>query len=303
MPAHTGGFLGDLIESGRPQLFRNLNLDNDPDSGRSLGSHGQRTGHTAIDSGEPLIWNIVFRSDADAFTHDDLAEHVLQANLIGTITRNLIAVQRERTLKQRLQKQLDELASVQRALLPSTLPKIPGLRLATSYLTSEEAGGDYYDFYPLPHNRWGILIADVAGHGAAAAAIMAMLHAILHGYSDEEPSPAGIVKYANRRLVESSIEGKFITAFFGVYDPAKSELSYVRAGHNPPHLKRADGSLLTIDGGATLPLGVVDPIEVESETLHLHSGDTLVLYTDGITEAFNSDRELFGGAAIRRSSR
>ena len=294
MPAFNHGFLAQVIAEGTPQLFGNLQLEEDPVLGDRLASMRSAVATPLYDGGEALNWNLQFRSEPEAYTHDDLVQHVLQANLIGTVTRNLIAVQRETALKQKLQHQLDELASVQRALLPSTLPKIPGLKLAASYLTSEEAGGDYYDFFELPRGRWGVLIADVAGHGAAAAAVMAMLHAILHGYKDDENSPAGVIQYANRRLVESSISGRFVTAFFGVYDPANSSLMYVRAGHNPPYLKRANGELQVIDGGGTLPLGVMDPIDIESDTLHFGPGDTLVLYTDGITEAFDGQRRLFG---------
>ncbi len=293
MPAHSGGFLGDLIANGKPQLFQELDLSADPVLGERLGDMGSSIATPLFDAGQPLNWNLQFRADPKGFSHEDLSAHVLQANLIGSITRNLIAVQREASLKVRLQQQLDELASVQQALLPRSLPKIPGLSIAASYLTSDEAGGDYYDFVPLPNGQWGCLIADVAGHGAAAAAVMAMLHAIVHSYQGELTA-TGIVQYANKRLVASSIEGRFATAFFGQYDPVNSSLTYVRAGHNPPKLKRADGSVCDLDGGGTLPLGVMPGIEAPSETIALKPGDTLVLYTDGITEAFNAHKELFG---------
>ncbi|MCB1281902.1 MAG: SpoIIE family protein phosphatase, partial [Salinibacterium sp.] len=224
IPAHTEGFLADLIREGKPQLFHHMNLRDDPVLGDRLADMRSAVATPLFDSGEPLNWNLQFRADPEGFTSEDLAAHVLQANLIGSITRNLIAVQREASLKQRLQHQLDELASVQQSLLPTTLPDIPGLTIAASYLTSDEAGGDYYDFVPLPDGRWGILIADVAGHGAAAAAVMAMLHAIVHSYQGEH-SASGIVRYANARLVASSIQGRFATAFFGLYDPETSVMS------------------------------------------------------------------------------
>jgi len=293
MPAHSEGFLADLIRDGRPQVFHDLQLEDDPVIGDRLADMRSAVATPLFDAGKPLNWNLQFKTDPRGFSEDDLSDHVLQANLIGSITRNLIAVQREATLKTKLQQQLDELASVQRALLPTTLPNIPGLRLAASYLTSDEAGGDYYDFVPLPEGKWGILIADVAGHGAAAAAVMAMLHAIVHSYQGEH-SLEGIVRYTNSQLVASSIEGRFVTAVFGFYDPATSVFSYVRAGHNPPKIKTASGTLIDLDGASTLPLGVLETLDFKHESVKLNPGDTLVLYTDGITEAFNSKRELFG---------
>jgi len=184
---------------------------------------------------------------------------------------------------------------VQQALLPREIPKIPGLKIATSYLTSDEAGGDYYDFFPAPNGTWGVVIADVAGHGAAAATVMAMLHAILHGYRGPDFAPDAVLRYANSRLEACRIESTFVTAFFGVYDPATGRLEYARAGHNPPRLKQRDGGgVRAVDGAHGLPLGITRDYEMRSGSLDLRVGDTLVLYTDGITEAFSAEREQFG---------
>ena len=184
---------------------------------------------------------------------------------------------------------------MQQALLPIEIPEIPDLSIATSYLTSQEAGGDYYDFFPLPGGRWGVLIADVAGHGAAAATVMAMLHAILHGYEGPEYDPAAVMRYANRRLGMHRIDATFVTAFFAVYDPADHRLTYARAGHNPPRLKRGDtGEVCVLDDAPGLPLGITDEYDIQTGQLELDLHDTLVLYTDGITEAFSADREQFG---------
>lgn len=300
LPSHRQGFLADLIRGGRPQMFHHLKLGDDPVIGERLGDMRSAVATPLFDAGEPLNWNLQLKKDPRGFSENDLSAHVLQANLIGSITRNLIAVQREASLKKKLQHQLDELASVQRALLPTTLPNIPGLRIAASYLTSDQAGGDYYDFVELPGGQWGMLIADVAGHGAAAAAVMAMLHAIVHSYQGEH-SLEGIVSYTNRQLFESSIEGRFATAVFGYYDPATSVYSYVRAGHNPPKLKAANGQLRDLDGAATLPLGVLETLDFKSECVKLSPGDTLVFYTDGITEAFSPHKELFGIERLDRA--
>ncbi len=173
----------------------------------------------------------------------------------------------------------------------------PGSEIApSSYLTSNESGGDYYDFFRLPGERWLILIADVSGHGAAAATVMAMLHAILHCYSPlngiDRFDPAQIMEFANDRLLNARLEGNFVTAFLAVFDPATGRFDYANAGHNPPRLKDGlSGKITPIDGAGTLPLGILEDLNATTETIHLKPNDTIVLYTDGITEAFSPPRK------------
>jgi sigma-B regulation protein RsbU (phosphoserine phosphatase) len=149
----------------------------------------------------------------------------------------------------------------------------------------------------MPDGRLGVLVADVSGHGAGAATIMAMMRAILHCYSGGDGSASSVLRFVNQRLLGSRLEGNFVTAFFGVYDPAKARLNYASAGHNPPRLyTAATGSIRGIEDAATLPLGISDDMDVWSEDVQLSPGDAIVLYTDGITEAFSGDgqRQMFG---------
>ncbi|MBK7406308.1 MAG: PP2C family protein-serine/threonine phosphatase [Phycisphaerales bacterium] len=295
MPALSGGFLGEVLSRPEPQVWHNLRLMADPVVGDRLADIGSCLASPIFDDGKPLNWNLYFHRDPVFYTPDHLADHFLTTNLVGTATRNLLAVNRADELNRKLTAQLEAVARVQQALLPTSIPAIPGLKIVTSYLTSDEAGGDYYDFFPIPGGRWGILIADVSGHGAAAATVMAMLHAILHGYEGPEFAPDAVMKYANRRLAASRIESTFVTAFFGVYDPLTGRLQYARAGHNPPRLKKGDtGEVLAIDGAPGLPLGIIDEYDGLNGTIVLGPLDTLVLYTDGITEAFSPQREQFG---------
>ncbi|MEO1277896.1 MAG: PP2C family protein-serine/threonine phosphatase, partial [Planctomycetota bacterium] len=248
-----------------------------------------------FDQGQPLNWAFQFARDPDALNEDSLELFVMMANLSGTATRNLVAVQEAKRATDRLRTQFEEVARVQQSLLPRKLPNIPGLALATSYLTSDQAGGDYYDFFPFEDGRWGILIADVAGHGAAAATVMAMLHAILHAYEGSGIHPHLVLEHANSRLVAAGLEGAFTTAFLAVFDPATGEFQFSRAGHNPPRLKKgATGELISLEEAGSLPLGVFEPLGATSASIRLDPGDTVVLYTDGITEAFNTGREMFG---------
>lgn len=299
IPVHTGGLIGRAIQKPEAQLFTDLDLRDDPALADESAGLGSCAAIPLFDSGEAMNWAFTFRREKQGFTEEELEQSFLVSNLVGTATSNLLALTRNEQLTGQLRQQFEEVARVQQTLLPRRLPAIPGLSMATSYLTSDQAGGDYYDFFALPEGRWAILIADVSGHGPAAATVMAMLHAILHGYEGQRTGPEDILEYANRRLVRAQLEGMFVTAFLAVYDPQTRELAYARSGHNPPRLRRRSGHVVQIDSDGVPPLGLFDDgYRPARETLALEPGETLILYTDGITEAFNHRREMFGTAGL-----
>ncbi len=302
IPVHTGGFLGEVIRAGEPKLFHDLDLRGDPVLGDELAHLRSAIASPLFDTGQPLNWAINFRRDPDAYTEEDLEQSFISANLVGTSTRAMLALTQNRELNAALTSQFEQVARVQQSLLPKKMPPIPGLRIATSYLPSLHAGGDYYDFYQFDDGRWGILIADVSGHGAAAATVMAMLHALLPEGSQQGVTPASMIHQINRRLVNSLHEGTFVTALFVLYDPETTTIEYVRCGHNPPRLRRAASeSIESLDGAGALPLGIDESYEFDSERITLQPNDTLLLYTDGITEARDSDDDLFGVERLDRS--
>lgn len=296
IPMQEGGFLAEMIATPEPKLIHDLFLRDDPVLGDALAEFGSMIAVPAFDRGEPLNWNFQFRRDPRGHSLKELEDAVISTNLLGTATRNLVALNQAEQLRAQLVSQFEQIASIQRALLPRKLPEIPGLRIAASYLTSDQAGGDYYDFFRYSDGSWGVLIADVSGHGAAAATIMAILHTILHGYEGRNTDPSAILEYANRRLLAAGIEGSFVTAFFAVYDPATGRFRYARCGHNPPRLVRPgrEPAVVPIDRVGALPLGITDDIPFDSADFTLDPGEALVLYTDGITEAFDPQREQFG---------
>ncbi len=313
LPVHQGGLLSTVINQPRPTYIPNLQCHDDPVLGHELAEFRSMIALPLFHEGEPLYWTVQFRREPNAFIQREIEQAWFVGNLIGGANTRLLLVNEIKTLNAQLTRQFDEVARVQRSLLPRQTPELPGLSIATSYLTSQQAGGDYYDFLHLPGGRLGILIADVAGHGAAAATVMAMLHAILHAYEGPTTKPHQILAYANARLASACIEGTFVTAFLGIYDPTSGVLEYSRAGHNPPRLRRCrTGEILSIEDAAGLPLGVLDPYEGASATVTLSPGDLLVLYTDGITEATGMLRSeaadpMFGLAkldeAIQRAGR
>ncbi|MHC4340452.1 MAG: PP2C family protein-serine/threonine phosphatase [Planctomycetota bacterium] len=196
-----------------------------------------------------------------------------------------------------------EVAEIQQALLPAAPPRISTLDLAVHYRAVQQAGGDYYDFFRLPDGRWGILIADVSGHGTPAAVLMAITHSIAHLCGDEKASPGGMLSFLNRHLAAryTRKSGTFVTAFYGIYDPSTRELTYARAGHLPPRLKNCeDGGLVALEGEPGLPLGILPDQGYEDSTVVLRPCDQIILYTDGITEAANPAGDRFGPERLDR---
>jgi len=197
-----------------------------------------------------------------------------------------------------LDAEFEIIGNIQRSLLPDELPHVPGLEIATHYETCQRAGGDYYDFFPLRNGNLGILIADVSGHGSPAAVLMAITHTIAH-ILHEEPldiAPEEVIAYVNRSLARHyQHRGDFVTAIYGVYNPTERQFCYSSAGHNPPVFTQA-GSAETrpLQKQCGIPLGILEEARFESTDVALHEGDTLLLFTDGITEAMDREKNLFG---------
>lgn len=248
------------------------------------------------DEGEVLNMVIFLNREADAYSPADLPEAVWMANLFGRATKNLVLSNQLDKAYAQLDDELRVVAEIQQSLLPSELPKVDGLDLAAYYETSQYAGGDYYDFFPLAGGKWGVLVADVCGHGTPAAVLMAITHSLAHTYPGQEPCPGGLLQYVNANLAQRYTRGGvFVTAFFGIYDPATRTLRYSSAGHNPPRVKRcADGRLFELDGGRNLPLGILPDTVYEPDMVTLEVGDQMIFYTDGITEARGPGNEFFG---------
>ncbi|MFG0326190.1 MAG: PP2C family protein-serine/threonine phosphatase [Phycisphaerales bacterium JB037] len=290
-----GGFIATLIDDPLPKLVHHLDLPHDPVLGDELEPYGSCAATPVFEDGQVVEWIISFFEGPEEASVEQLQRSVPNANLLRRTAKQMDLIGQVQALNARLARQLEQVASVQRSLLPPSNPSIPDTRIASSYLTSDEAGGDYYDFFALSEHHAGILIADVSGHGAAAATVMAMLHAILHGFDPPDFDPAAVLAYANNRLNRSTLDATFVTAFLAVYDARTGELTYARAGHNPPRIYRpASDTIDSLDRVGEPPLGVLDTISPEVETVTIEPTDALILYTDGITEAFSPAREMFG---------
>ena len=297
LPLLNGGLLGELLYADEPIIIDDLQFMSDDPAAEYL--HGMRS-LAAIpnyDQGVALNMTVRMSERPAAFDREEFPELVWISNLFGRAAHNLVLAEDVKHAYDILDRELKSVGQMQRSLLPIEMPRIPTMELAAHYQTAHRAGGDYYDFFPLPDGKWAILIADVSGHGTPAAVVMAITHSIAHSYPGP-PSPADkMLNYVNYQLTTryTSSLGAFVTAFYGIYDPANRLLTYASAGHNPPRLKRcADGTIISLDGVGGLPLGVSADETYEECVQTLYPGDQIVFYTDGITEAQNVSGALFG---------
>ena len=233
---------------------------------------------------------ILLDREPSAFDPETFPEWVWISSLFGRLTHNLVLRDELKHAYEIVEREMRVVADIQRSLLPQELPAIPGLELGAYYQTSRWAGGDYYDFFPLPDGRWGILIADVSGHGTPAAVMMAITHSLAHGLPGPPEPPGVLLGHVNRQLCHRYSAGNegFVTAFYGIFDPSALTLSYACAGHNPPRLKRCgETAVASLDEIGGPPLGLFDATEYDQTTVTLQADDTLAFYTDGITEAMD----------------
>jgi sigma-B regulation protein RsbU (phosphoserine phosphatase) len=243
--------------------------------------------------------SIILNRDVEGLPRERIPMMVMQSNLWGFAVYSSVLRLELKAAYDALDHELKTVGHIQRSLLPTSLPAIPGLDLAAYYETSQRAGGDYYDFFPLPDGKWGIFIADVSGHGIPAAVRMAITHAIAHTRPDLAVPPGAMLAYLNA-ILESRYIGKtgsFITALYAVYDPRTRRLCYSSAGHPSPRFVHSH-AVTSLDGSGALPLGIDPIVNYPEHHVVLQSGDRLLFYTDGVSEAFNSAREQFGTDAM-----
>lgn len=188
---------------------------------------------------------------------------------------------------------------LQRDLLPSQAPDLPGYRIAHSYRTANEIGGDYYDFLPLPDGRLVLVIGDASGHGMAAGLLMAIANAALKLAIEVDPGPERVAGLLNRVLFRTGDRRAFMSLFYGLLTPATGHLEYVCAGHPFPLLRRASGEVEELGRGG-LPLGIRDAVELTRAEVTLGPSDLLLLYSDGLAESVNAAGEAFGFESLRQ---
>jgi serine phosphatase RsbU (regulator of sigma subunit) len=206
-------------------------------------------------------------------------------------------VRMERT---RLEQELDLARKMQISLFPKEKPIIPGYSLAAFWQPANETSGDYYNVFKLPGGLWGFIIADVAGKGAPAALRMAMAHSLIRDRVEVEASPAALLTQVNRALIIQDMDMHFITAVYAILDPENATMKYAIAGHPPPFLREASGQVKEL-AGRGIALGVSLEAHYEDISLAMAPGDSLVAFTDGVTDANSPSHETYDLTQLKKA--
>jgi phosphoserine phosphatase RsbU/P len=228
---------------------------------------------------------------ADYVTKPIQAEEVL-ARVATHLTRQYLERELRRS-RDRLDRELANAADMQRQLLPRAMPQHPGVEFAAFYQTSRHAGGDYYDVIPIGPHQFGVMVADVSGHGAPAAIVMAMIRAVLHTFPGSPVHPPAVMNHINRHFQFLWDTAMFATAIYGVLDVQRRTWRSTCAGHPAPLLVRAGHGTSPLPSERTQMLLFSDLDAVGCNDQALHPGDRIVLYTDGITDRQAPDGTLF----------
>jgi serine phosphatase RsbU (regulator of sigma subunit) len=227
------------------------------------------------------------------------------AYAVKTMAQKLKKARAELIEKERIKKEMQIARKIQHSLLPSTLPHFPGFRIDAFYQAAMEIGGDYYDFLDIDTDHFGIVVADVSGKGIAGSLIMTMVRTIMRIEAFKNPSPHNLLSMTNFILMEEIPEKIFITLFYVTVDTRSGEIIFSCAGHNPAYLFNPEKTEIIPLKPKGPPLGIqlIDGKEfakrLHEEKRVLRSGETLLLYTDGVTEAMNRSREQFGEEKLK----
>ncbi len=252
-----------------------------------------------------VIWNLqkvndgLSRiTDGDLDTQIDVRSHAEFSELsdhvnatVGTLKKYI------KDAEERIDKELEFARQIQHSALPSVFPPFPNRRdfdIYASMNAAKEVGGDFYDFYMIDNYTLGFLIADVSGKGIPAAMFMMRAKTLIKGLSESGRAADDVFTEANRSLCENNDADMFITAWLGIIDLRTGTLKFVNAGHNPPLISRSGGKFEYLRTKPNFILAGMDITKYHTEEILLQPGDTLYLYTDGVTEATNENEELFG---------
>jgi len=254
-----------------------------------------------LSDGEPrgvlVVGDKESRHGVGPFREEDRRTLELLANQAAIALANA-ELHREALEKERLEREVELASQIQRQILPTTAPVIPGYEVFGWSRPARHVGGDYYDYLPLSDGAGkALVVGDVSGKGVPAALLVSTLHSALRLLAEREVLSPAMCSRLNRHIVESSSANKFITLFLAELRPEKASVRYVNAGHNPALLRRASGAIeeLTSSG---MPLGLLAEARFDTADVQLAPGDLLCLYSDGITEAESPSGEEFGGARL-----
>ena len=204
-----------------------------------------------------------------------------------------------------IQTDLSVAREIQHAILPRTfdlkLQDADKVNIYASMLAAKDVGGDFYDFFPIDDHRMGFTIADVSGKGVPAAIFMAVSRTLIKATGLQDKPTNECMSTVNDILCDESVGSMFVTVFYGIYDLQTGQITFTNAGHNPPYILKADGQVEVVKSPCNLVLGAVPDMPFSCDTLELVPGDTLFMYTDGVTEAENKNHDQFGESRLEEA--
>jgi len=294
MPVHQGGLFGRLIQSEQPTLVIAESTSDDVAmlEGRRIPPYAMVL--PIFRAGAVREWTVFFRSEPWSVSESEMLALTQVSNMMALAGERELLVRHVSALNERLSTSLESILDAQRSIVPPHPPAVRGLRFAVWYEPSEEVGGDYYDFRDFGGGQFGVVVADVSGHGPPASVAMGMLRSVLMAYREFGRPARTVVTDVNRVLFEALAGERFVTAIFVAFKPKSGRFVYANAGHHVPRVRRRDGHVEPISGNASPPLGILAHLDTLGASGQLKPGECMVLYTDGVIEAFDEHREQFG---------
>lgn len=213
----------------------------------------------------------------------------------------LKAAQAQLIEKERLERELQVAADIQLSILPDVLPDFDNFGFGARILPARQVGGDFYDVFTLKDGRIGVLIGDVADKGVPSALFMARAHALIMAEADIGLTAGDALRLVNNHITRLQKSTQFVTVLYGILDLGTREFSYARAGHEPPLVLRPDGSVERLSHSSGMALGLWDMVTLDERSITLAAGDTLLLYTDGMTDCRDPKGEPFGLDRIKKT--
>lgn len=297
LPLYDRGLFSELMHTGRPRIIDELKVDPGDPAAEYLDGQRSLLAIPLYEAGDACNMVVVTREEPAAFPPERVPQLVWMGNMFGRAIQTALLSKKLKAEHEESRHEMRRVAKLQRSLLPTELPRVSTLDLSVYSRSTSEAGGDYYNVLTLPRGRVGFLVADVCGHGAAAAMLVAVAHSLVTTYTGPAVPPGHLLAYVNDHLSRLSARsaGTFVTAAYSVYDPDRGTLTTANAGHPSPRLVRGDtGAREPIVGERCVPLGILAGTHYpETETM-LAPGDRVLLHTDGVTEAKGPAEEMFG---------
>ncbi len=217
------------------------------------------------------------------------------------------ASQKEHNQLESIKNDLAVAGEIQQAILPCKFPPFPEIQdqvdIFASMCPAKDVGGDFYDFFKIDEERIGFVIADVSGKGVPASLFMAVSRTLIRATGLRGAPSNECISYANKLLCNESLDSMFVTVFYGIYNCKTGEIDYTNAGHNPPYLLRHDNTVEPLPFSKNFIVGAIDDFTYTNTTMQLEPGDALILYTDGVTEAFNVQEEEFSESGLEKTLR